>query len=75
MDKNFFINLNVIFYLLLMSSSLKTWKSWILACFIFYFLIFWQSRELFVLTYGALVAQLCKEYEKDEDVNACLDRM
>ncbi|KAL9863381.1 trafficking protein particle complex subunit 3-like protein isoform 1-T1 [Geothlypis trichas] len=33
------------------------------------------SRELFVLTYGALVAQLCKEYEKDEDVNACLDRM
>ncbi|TRZ18703.1 hypothetical protein HGM15179_008386 [Zosterops borbonicus] len=34
-----------------------------------------QSRELFVLTYGALVAQLCKDYEKDEDVNACLDRM
>uniref|UniRef100_A0A8C3M687 Trafficking protein particle complex subunit n=1 Tax=Geospiza parvula TaxID=87175 RepID=A0A8C3M687_GEOPR len=34
-----------------------------------------SSRELFVLTYGALVAQLCKEYEKDEDVNACLDRM
>ncbi|XP_032910280.1 trafficking protein particle complex subunit 3-like protein isoform X1 [Catharus ustulatus] len=33
------------------------------------------SRELFVLTYGALVAQLCKDYEKDEDVNACLDRM
>ncbi|KAJ7406703.1 trafficking protein particle complex subunit 3-like protein [Willisornis vidua] len=34
-----------------------------------------QSRELFVLTYGALVAQLCKEYEKDEDVNTCLDSM
>ncbi|XP_009287411.1 trafficking protein particle complex subunit 3-like protein [Aptenodytes patagonicus] len=33
------------------------------------------SRELFVLTYGALVAQLCKDYEKDEDVNTCLDRM
>ncbi|XP_071405047.1 trafficking protein particle complex subunit 3-like protein [Pithys albifrons albifrons] len=33
------------------------------------------SRELFVLTYGALVAQLCKEYEKDEDVNTCLDSM
>lgn len=35
----------------------------------------WQSRELFVLTYGALVAQLCKDYEKDEDVNKCLDSM
>ncbi|EMP38076.1 Trafficking protein particle complex subunit 3-like protein [Chelonia mydas] len=33
------------------------------------------SRELFVLTYGALVAQLCKDYEKDEDVNKYLDRM
>ncbi|XP_075354721.1 trafficking protein particle complex subunit 3-like protein isoform X1 [Mycteria americana] len=33
------------------------------------------NRELFVLTYGALVAQLCKDYEKDEDVNTCLDRM
>uniref|UniRef100_A0A674K9Y8 Trafficking protein particle complex 3 like n=1 Tax=Terrapene triunguis TaxID=2587831 RepID=A0A674K9Y8_9SAUR len=31
--------------------------------------------ELFVLTYGALVAQLCKDYEKDEDVNKYLDRM
>nr|XP_056712703.1 trafficking protein particle complex subunit 3-like protein isoform X2 [Euleptes europaea] len=33
------------------------------------------SRELFVLTYGALVAQLCKDYEQDEDVNKCLDDM
>ncbi|NXH09886.1 TPC3L protein, partial [Bucco capensis] len=33
------------------------------------------SRELLVLTYGALVAQLCKDYERDEDVNTCLDRM
>ncbi|XP_074846804.1 trafficking protein particle complex subunit 3-like protein isoform X2 [Carettochelys insculpta] len=33
------------------------------------------SRELFVLTYGALVAQLCKDYEKDEDVNKYLERM
>ncbi|KAH0622240.1 hypothetical protein JD844_024375 [Phrynosoma platyrhinos] len=33
------------------------------------------SRELFVLTYGALVAQLCKDYENDEDVNKCLDTM
>uniref|UniRef100_A0A8C3F5N7 Trafficking protein particle complex subunit 3L n=1 Tax=Chrysemys picta bellii TaxID=8478 RepID=A0A8C3F5N7_CHRPI len=32
-------------------------------------------RELFVLTYGALVAQLCKDYEKDEDVNKYLDKM
>ncbi|XP_034265099.1 trafficking protein particle complex subunit 3-like protein isoform X1 [Pantherophis guttatus] len=34
-----------------------------------------MSRELFVLTYGALVAQLCKDYEKDEDVNKYLDSM
>nr|XP_042701508.1 trafficking protein particle complex subunit 3-like protein [Chrysemys picta bellii] len=34
-----------------------------------------MSRELFVLTYGALVAQLCKDYEKDEDVNKYLDKM
>ncbi|MEE6476090.1 hypothetical protein FKM82_010968 [Ascaphus truei] len=33
------------------------------------------SRELFVLTYGALVAQLCKDYESDEDVNKYLDTM
>ncbi|KAM4693670.1 trafficking protein particle complex subunit 3-like protein isoform 2-T2 [Discoglossus pictus] len=33
------------------------------------------SRELFILTYGALVAQLCKDYENDEDVNKCLDTM
>ncbi|KAM4771789.1 trafficking protein particle complex subunit 3-like protein [Rhinophrynus dorsalis] len=33
------------------------------------------SRDLFVLTYGALVAQLCKDYENDEDVNKCLDTM
>ncbi|XP_044282013.1 trafficking protein particle complex subunit 3-like protein [Varanus komodoensis] len=34
-----------------------------------------MSRELFVLTYGALVAQLCKDCEKDEDVNKYLDSM
>ncbi|XP_054844949.1 trafficking protein particle complex subunit 3-like protein isoform X2 [Eublepharis macularius] len=34
-----------------------------------------MSRELFVLTYGALVAQLCKDYQQDEDVNKCLDDM
>ncbi|KAM9002537.1 trafficking protein particle complex subunit 3-like protein isoform X2 [Sminthopsis crassicaudata] len=33
------------------------------------------NRDLFVLTYGALVAQLCKDYEKDEDVNNYLDKM
>ncbi|XP_055099811.1 trafficking protein particle complex subunit 3-like protein [Symphalangus syndactylus] len=33
------------------------------------------NKDLFVLTYGALVAQLCKDYEKDEDVNQYLDKM
>ncbi|XP_077157603.1 trafficking protein particle complex subunit 3-like protein isoform X3 [Paroedura picta] len=33
------------------------------------------SRELFVLTYGALVAQLCKDHDQDEDVNKYLDDM
>uniref|UniRef100_A0ABK0L7L5 Trafficking protein particle complex subunit 3 n=4 Tax=Euarchontoglires TaxID=314146 RepID=A0ABK0L7L5_RAT len=33
------------------------------------------SSELFTLTYGALVTQLCKDYENDEDVNKQLDRM
>lgn len=37
--------------------------------------IFLQNKDLFVLTYGALVAQLCKDYEKDEDVNKYLDKM
>ncbi|XP_077157593.1 trafficking protein particle complex subunit 3-like protein isoform X2 [Paroedura picta] len=32
-----------------------------------------MSRELFVLTYGALVAQLCKDHDQDEDVNKYLD--
>ncbi|XP_004627152.1 trafficking protein particle complex subunit 3-like protein [Octodon degus] len=34
-----------------------------------------QNKDLFILTYGALVAQLCKDYEKDEDVNKYLDKM
>lgn len=34
-----------------------------------------QSSELFTLTYGALVTQLCKDYENDEDVNKQLDKM
>nr|XP_033794305.1 trafficking protein particle complex subunit 3-like protein [Geotrypetes seraphini] len=33
------------------------------------------SKELFVLTHGALVAQLCKDHEADEDVNKYLDQM
>ncbi|OCT78137.1 trafficking protein particle complex subunit 3-like protein isoform X1 [Xenopus laevis] len=33
------------------------------------------NRDLFVLSYGALVAQLCKDYERDEDVNKNLDSM
>ncbi|XP_055491764.1 trafficking protein particle complex subunit 3-like isoform X1 [Leucoraja erinacea] len=31
--------------------------------------------ELFVLTYGTVVAQLCKDYENDEDINKELDKM
>ena len=34
-----------------------------------------QSLELFSLTYGALVTQLCKDYESDEEVNKKLDKM
>ncbi|EMP34886.1 Trafficking protein particle complex subunit 3 [Chelonia mydas] len=34
-----------------------------------------SSSELFTLTYGALVTQLCKDYENDEDVNKQLDKM
>ena len=36
---------------------------------------FEQSAELFVLTHGALVAQLVKDYEGDEEVNKQLDKM
>lgn len=31
--------------------------------------------ELFTLTYGALVSQLIKDHEKDEDVNKQLDKI
>jgi len=75
MDKIFFINVNVIFACFEYFAAPKCEKILILVGFIFDFHLFWQSRELFVLTYGALVAQLCKDYEKDEDVNTCLDRM
>lgn len=34
-----------------------------------------QSGELFALTYGALVAQLLKDYENDEEVNKQLTKM
>ncbi|XP_041437188.1 trafficking protein particle complex subunit 3 [Xenopus laevis] len=33
------------------------------------------NSELFTLTYGALVTQLCKDYENDEDVNKQLEKM
>ncbi|XP_002734417.1 trafficking protein particle complex subunit 3-like [Saccoglossus kowalevskii] len=33
------------------------------------------SQELFTLTYGALVSQLIKDYEGDDDVNKQLDKM
>ena len=31
--------------------------------------------ELFTLTYGSLVSQLIKDFEKDEDVNQQLEKM
>ncbi|XP_048387850.2 calcium homeostasis modulator protein 4-like isoform X2 [Stegostoma tigrinum] len=34
-----------------------------------------QSTELLILTYGSLVAQLCEDCEKDEDINKELDKM
>ncbi|KAG7245119.1 hypothetical protein INR49_023685, partial [Caranx melampygus] len=34
-----------------------------------------RNSELFTLTYGALVTQLCKDYENDEEVNKQLDKM
>ena len=34
-----------------------------------------QSAELFTLTYGAMVAQLVKDYESCEEVNKQLDKM
>ena len=34
-----------------------------------------QSGELFSLTYGALVAQLVKDYESDDEINKQLDKM
>ncbi|XP_008329653.1 trafficking protein particle complex subunit 3 [Cynoglossus semilaevis] len=34
-----------------------------------------MNSELFTLTYGALVTQLCKDYENDEEVNKQLDKM
>lgn len=40
-----------------------------------HFHIWLQSAELFVLTHGALVAQLVKDYESDEEVNKQLDKM
>lgn len=33
------------------------------------------NSELFTLTYGALVAQILKDYENDDDVNKQLDRI
>lgn len=34
-----------------------------------------QSGELFVLTYGAMVTQLIKDFEEDQDINRQLDKM
>lgn len=38
-------------------------------------LCFSQSGELFSLTYGAMVAQLVRDYESDEEINKQLDKM
>lgn len=43
--------------------------------FILLVLLCFQSGELFTLTYGALVAQLVKDYENDEEVNKQLEKM
>lgn len=37
--------------------------------------LYTQSAELFILTHGALVAQLVKDYESDDEVNKQLDKM
>lgn len=37
--------------------------------------VLFQNGELFTLTYGALVAQLMKDYENDEEVNKQLEKM
>ena len=37
--------------------------------------LFFQNGELFTLTYGALVAQLLRDYEDDEEVNKQLEKM
>ncbi|XP_078068807.1 trafficking protein particle complex subunit 3-like isoform X1 [Mustelus asterias] len=34
-----------------------------------------MGTELFILTYGTLVAQLCEDCKKDEDINKVLDKM
>ena len=34
-----------------------------------------QSGELFSLTYGALVAQLVRDYERDGEINQQLEKM
>ena len=34
-----------------------------------------QNAELFILTYGSIVAQLCNEFEEYAEVNRQLDRM
>lgn len=37
--------------------------------------LYFQNGELFTLTYGALVAQLLKDYEDDDEVNRQLEKM
>ena len=55
--------------------DLSTILGTILATYEVLDIVLFQSQELFTLTYGALVAQLVKDYESDEDVNKQLDKM
>ena len=43
--------------------------------FVYDMLYFSQSGELFTLTYGALVSQLVRDYETDDEINKQLDKM
>ena len=65
------------FYLLNM--KFQTVKEWSTMCrFRFHGITdmcIFQSTELFTLTYGALVQQLIKDYEDDNEVNTQLERM
>lgn len=56
--------------------SLNFCSSAVVFCNLMRFITFYfQNGELFTLTYGALVAQLLKDYEDDDEVNRQLEKM